>query len=155
MCAPPLWQAICTGGADQELLSVVRQHQRPQGVDEQGASAHPFGLGPLCRPQLDPRRSVTRHHPPQQREEKARKSGGTEGGGLPPWMVATDRNSPSHRLISATTVDFPEPSEPTTPMTAPPERSACAGVPPRSVRHALRHARPLRATVSLGLANRR
>src|SRR5437773_1272517 len=52
-------------------------------------------------------------------------------------MVATDRNSPSHRLTSPTTVDFPEPSEPTTPMTAPPERSACGGVPPRSVRHAV------------------
>src|SRR5438128_12461408 len=70
-------------------------------------------------------------------------------------MVATDRNSPSHRLTSPTTVDFPEPSEPTTPMTAPPERSACGGVPPPSVRHVLRHARPLRARVALERANRR
>src|SRR5947208_17148830 len=45
------------------------------------------------------------------------------GGGFPPCTVATDRNPPNQRLTSRTRVDFPVPSEPTTPTTEHPERS--------------------------------
>ena len=77
------------------------------------------------------------------------------GGGFPPCTVATDRNSPSQRLTSRTSVDFPEASEPTTPMTAPPESSVSARLWRRTARQRVVQRWRVRRTVARGARWRR